>query len=302
MPYTLLKVPGGYFVINIITGKTYSKMPLTRRNANRQLHALRQAHAPERRLDDDEDIEGAGLFDFLKNTFQKTKNIASNIASNVSGRIVGTITGRDDYPPAERAIIEKYRDKVITGICIYRHKLDKGVNMLVNTISLGQFNRIKNKYGYDDLYHLMMVVSLEGDIPILIEKNEVINIHEYPNNIKPDWQKYPLSVPTNWETFGVFLDNTRQFMGGDYFTYDALNNNCQRFIKSFIIANPPLQQENPQALQFIEQDTSGLQRDFHPMAKTLFRGITDLASRLNVLAKGRGFDPSNPNHVYNENL
>ena len=75
----------------------------------------------------------------------------------------------------------------------------------------------------------------------------------------------------------------------DYFTYDAMTNNCQRYIKSLILANPPLQQENPEVIKFIEQDTTGLQRDLSPTTKNIFRATTDLASRLNVLARGKGF-------------
>jgi len=285
MPYKVEKHGQGYFVVNQETGKKYSKKPLTKAKANSQLRAL-YMHA--------NDVEGGGLGDFLLKAYKKTKNLASN----VKHRIVGTIVGRNDYPPAERSLIDRYGDKKINGICIYRHKVADTVNTLVNVISLGQFNKVKNKYGYDDLYHLMMVLTLEGGIPILVEKNEVINIHEYPT-IKPDWQKFELSLPSNWNTtFKQFLANGETFMGNDYFTYDAMTNNCQRYIKSLILANPPLQQENPEVIRFIEQDITGLKRDLSPTTKNIFRATTDLASRLNVLAKGKGFDGSNINHHY----
>lgn len=285
MPYKVEKHGQGYFVVNQETGKKYSKKPLTKAKANSQLRALYM---------NSNDAEGGGLGDFLLKAYKKTKNLASN----VKDRIVGTIVGRNDYPPAERSLIDRYGDKKISGICIYRHKVADTVNTLVNVISLGQFNKVKNKYGYDDLYHLMMVLTLEGGIPILVEKNEVINIHEYPT-IKPDWQKFELSLPSNWNTtFKQFLANGETYMGNDYFTYDALTNNCQRYIKSLILANPPLQQENPDVIRFIEQDITGLQRDLSSTTKNIFRGTTDLAARLNVLAKGKGFDGSNINHHY----
>lgn len=278
MPYKVEKHGNGYFVVNQLTGQKYSKKPLTKAKANRQLRALYASEA-----------SGGGLADVLLKAYKKTKNLASNI----SGRVIGTVIGRNDYPPAERSLIDRYGDKKIIAICIYREKLDSKINSLVNLISLGQFSRIKEKYGYDELYHLMMVLTLEGDIPILLEKNEVINIHEYPN-IKPTYEKFELFLPQNWDTnFKKFLQNTQDYMGNDYFTYDAINNNCQRFIKSAILANPPLQQQNPQAIKFIEQDITGLQRDLSPTTKSLFRATTDLASRLNVLARGKGFAVDN---------
>jgi hypothetical protein len=286
MPYALQKHGQGYFVVNKETGKKYSKKALTKAKATKQLRALY--------ANTNDTIEGGGLADYLKTAYKKTKNLATDIGS----RVVGVVVGRNDYPPAERSLIDRYGNKKIIAICIYREKLSSTVSNLANVITLGQFNKVKNKYGYDDLYHLMMVLTLDGGIPILVEKNEVINIHEYPN-IKPNYDKFELSLPSNWNTdFKQFLANTQTFMGSDYFTYDAFSNNCQRFIKSAIIANPPLQQENPQAVRFIEQDLSGLQRDLSPTSKSIFKGTTDLASRLNVLAKGKGFDGSNINHNY----
>jgi hypothetical protein len=276
MPYKVERHGQGYFVVNQNTGKKYSKKPLSKQIANKQLKAIEMNSS-----------EGAGLADYLKSAYQKTKNITQN----VSGRITGAIMGRNDYPPAERSIIDRYGNQKIVKICIYREKLDKSINTLVNVISLGQFNKVKNEYGYDHFYHLMMVVTLENNVPILIEKNEVINLHEYPK-INPDAQKMELFIPPNFDmTFKQFLNNGQAFMGNDYFTYDALNNNCQRFIKSLILANR-LGKDNPSIISFIEQDTTGLKRDLSPLTQSLFRKTTDLAARLNVLAKGKGFGKS----------
>lgn len=40
MPYILKRVKNGYYVVNAITGKKYSKNPLTLTMAKRQLTAL----------------------------------------------------------------------------------------------------------------------------------------------------------------------------------------------------------------------------------------------------------------------
>lgn len=288
MPYEIQKHAKGYFVVNKITGKKYSKNPTTIAKAKAQMRILEKSSNDE--------IEGAGLADFLKKAYSKTKALATNI----SGRITGTIIGRDDYPPAERDIINNYGNNKIIAISIYKHQLETGVKKLVNVLSLGQFNKIKNKYSIDELYHLMMILTLDNNVNILLEKNEVINIHQGAKP-KEGWEVMPLTIPSPYETtFKQFLDNTQNYMGNDYFKYDAFTNNCQRFIKSCILANPPLQQLNPNAINFIEQDVSGLNRDLSPTTKNIFSGITNLASRLNVLAKGRGFDSSNVEHSYKQ--
>lgn len=40
MPYQIIKVPKGYFVINKITKRRFSKHPLTLETAKRQIRAL----------------------------------------------------------------------------------------------------------------------------------------------------------------------------------------------------------------------------------------------------------------------
>ncbi|MBS1737343.1 MAG: hypothetical protein JSS98_12165 [Bacteroidetes bacterium] len=218
--------------------------------------------------------EGAGLLDSLKNFGERVK---------------GVIFGRNNYPPAERNIIQQYGNDKIIGITIYREPLDEKINGLVNAITLGKFNSIKNKYSIDELYHLFMVVTLENSVPILVEKNEVINLHQYPA-IKPKAQKFVLNIPPNFNcTFKQLLDAGQAYMGKDWFTYDPLSNNCQRFIMSILNAQPNLIKANPTANQFVVQNVSGLERDLTPATKSLFNGITGLASRLNVLARGAGF-------------
>ena len=292
MPYEVKKTAQGYFVVNKETGKKYSKKPLTKPKAEKQLIALRINTTDE---------EGGGLADYLKSAYRKIAEKATAVSSAISGTVQALVSGRDDYPPAERDLIRTYGDSKITGICLYREKLASGVNTLVNVISLGQFNKVKDKYGIDELYHLYMVITVGYNgtsVPILIEKNEVINIHEYPK-ISPTAQKLELLISPNFDyTFKHFLDDAQGFMGNDYFVYDAITNNCQRFIKSLILANPPLEKDNPECLKFVEQDTTGLERDLSPTSKNIFRGITDLASKFNILAKGKGFDNSNPDHHY----
>ena len=246
----------------------------------------------------DEDFKGSGFLDTLKASKigRALTSSAKKIGQFVAGlpqRIVGTITGRNDYPPAERDLIQKLGNYKIKKICVYREPLEKSVNMLTNALSLGQMNNLKKKYAFDEMFHLFMIVTVQQsqDIfpTILIEKNEVINLHEYPKEY-PNAETLELLISPKFNyTFKQFLDNAQQAMGDKYFTYDPFNNNCQVFIMSLISANPPLEQDNPNAKNFILQDVQGLERDLNPVTKNLFRGTTNLASRLNVLIKGYGF-------------
>lgn len=295
MPYKLVKNGKRFFVENTLTGKKYSNKPIPKSNAQSQLKILQMHSRQELGGDlnnvDVDKLDGAGFADFLKKAYNKISSTLYSSASTVGKTINSFINGRNDYPPEERKLIEDLGNKKIIGITIYREPLDSTVNTMVNTISLGKFNDIKNKYSIDELYHLFMVLTLEGSIPVLIEKNEVINIHIYPK-IKNSAIKFPVVLPPNFDvTLKELLDLGKDYMGNDYFTYDALTNNCQRFIMSLLNTQPELIKANPGINKFVVQDTTGLTRDLSPLSKNIFSGITNLAARFNVLAKGHGFNP-----------
>jgi hypothetical protein len=312
MPYTIKKSGKGYFVVNQNTGKKYSNKPITKTNADRQLKVLEMHSRGELGGEFDninpDELTGGGLADFLKSAYKKISNTVSSVftapksLSDVGERIMGFVSGRgDDYPPNVRDIIKQYGEYKVVGVSACRQKLSGVITGLVNVISLGDFNKVKNDYNIDDLNHLFMVVSVQdGDnvVPILVEKNEVINMVVNPT-INAEAQKLNLVISPNFKyTFNQLLNNCRSFMGKDYFVYDALTNNCQRFIKSFILSNPPLEKDNPKCLDFVVQDITPLNRELSSSSKNLFRGVTDLAARFNVLAKGKGFDNSKPEHRF----
>ena len=90
MPYSLVQ-DNGYFVENVKTKKRYSKRPMTKENAIKQLYVLR-SHMPHE--------SGSGLF------------------SEVKDRLSGFIDGvRLDFPPNSRNVIKMYGE--IKKINIY---------------------------------------------------------------------------------------------------------------------------------------------------------------------------------------
>ena len=216
---------------------------------------------------------GSGLMDFIKKGFKTVKTM---------------INGRNDYPPAERKIISDEGEIIIKEIIVYREPLESKVNALVNLISSGKFDEVKKKYGYDEMYHLFMVVKLDNDVRILIEKNEVINIHLNPS-IKVTAQSMPVALNNKKISFKQFLDNGQNYMGDKYFKYDAFTNNCQNYISSLLKSNGL---DNPTVNSFVVQDLGGLTRDMGKTNSDIFRGITDLAAKFNILAKGAGFNGS----------
>lgn len=201
------------------------------------------------------------------------------------------VFGRHDYPPAERKLIQKYGNSKIVGIEIYREPLAKTTKLLVNILSLGQIEKSKKKYAYDELFHLYMIVYLSYNntiVPILLEKNEVIKFIEYPK-INTKAEKITLKLTSGFNyTFKQFLSNAEKLMGNKYWFYNPFTNNCQIYVLSLVAANPPLLADNPKATDFIYQDVTGITSAVNPISKNIMQFATTVANRLNVLLKGNG--------------
>ena len=46
----------------------------------------------------------------------------------------------------------------------------------MNLLTLGKLNSITDKMGYDDLFHLYMVITTSKGVKLVLEKNHVINM------------------------------------------------------------------------------------------------------------------------------
>ena len=86
------------------------------------------------------------------------------------------LNGRNDYPPKVRGIIEKYGNQEIKSIVIRRNPLQSIMNFALNAVSLGGWNKNMEDKPYDTLFHLSIVLTLNNNTRVVLEKNEVINM------------------------------------------------------------------------------------------------------------------------------
>ena len=233
--------------------------------------------------------EGAGLKEMGK-YIRKTQKRLKDTVSNITGRITGAITGDRDsaYPPDVRALLSKYGNNNIVAITVRRDPLQKAVEIGVNLMSLGQFEKSKKEAGYDSYFHLYLIATLDNNTSLLIEKNEVINIQLY-NGEKDIGESYNVYMP-NAINLNTFLDNALNGQGFKKFSiYDPLNANCQIFLDGLMTYNN-LYVYNPNLKQFIMQDYTTLIKNLPTLSKKLAKTTTNLARRFNILTKGKGLD------------
>lgn len=179
------------------------------------------------------------------------------------------------YPKRVRDLLDRYGNDVIESIEIRRNPISSFLDKALNVLSFGSWADLKKKYGYDQFFHLFLVISLKTGKKFLLEKNQTINLSEsIPKEAQGDLDIVPIP---NDLTLNTMLERTRKRMGDDkYFIYDPFKQNCQDFVLNFLIAN---NLSNTDRANFIKQDVEELSKGLG-IVPALGRKITDLAGWL----------------------
>jgi len=209
--------------------------------------------------------------------------------------------GIDNLTNQQQNIINTYGNNNIIKIIVYRKPVSKILKNILNFISFGKFLNNLKKSPYDEIYHLFMIITLDNNINILIEKNERINIKILNNidilNLNNDNYTQKIDIIINNKIiFYDLLYNTYKIMGNNFYIYDSSIFNCQNFILSILKSNNIYQIEYD---KFIYQDPNYFFYQLNYLKK-FNKNITDIASKINLIKTGSGIDDKNINKiVYN---
>jgi hypothetical protein len=235
-------------------------------------------------------VSGKGLKKFISKKIDRLKDI-------FSPRL-------DDYSNKAKRAIEKYGNNKIIGMQIYRTPLDSIINKTINTISFGQWNELQKKYGFDKFYHLALVLTLDNNKNIIVQKLDVIDVDDsYKTTSKTETFNITGYAP-NTKTLNDLLTSARSKLNDDklWFGYDPLYNNCQYFIR-YILQNNDLY--NDEINKFLFQDLTELIGDLTKtktgyLTSKIMKFTTDLSATANKLL-GKG-EPKNKIHYYKKQL
>jgi hypothetical protein len=233
--------------------------------------------------------EGYIYFGNLKPQFKSLQGsgILSRFLTKAKDKVVDVFSPRlNDYNNNAKRMMAKYGHEQIKSMAIYRTPLPSMLNKVINVVSLGQWEELKKKYGFDKFYHLALVLTLKNNKNIIVEKNEVISVSDsYKTN--SDTEVLPIDNYTLPITLNELLDKARKSFGNDmkYFGYDPFDNNCQVFIKYILMSNGLY---TIKINNFLFQDISELTKELNPLTKGIMRGTTKVAAIVNkVLGKGK---------------
>jgi hypothetical protein len=173
---------------------------------------------------------------FNKNIAQPIASVAEKIKKDVTDYGKAVIYGRDDYPPKVRNILEKIGDKNVKSIIIKRTPVPELLTGALSLFSFGKFGERLEK-SFDELFHLFIEMTLEDNTRVSLEKNEVINMDINPKN-RPNTESKLINTNIHNININKMLENTEKYMTRKkFFSYSAMDNNCQDFILSFLKAN-----------------------------------------------------------------
>jgi len=231
-------------------------------------------------------LEGAGLFDWIKEK-----------ASGAVSAVKNYFKPREDYNNLSTKTINDYGNVPIKQLYIMRAPIQSMLNNIINFVSLGKWNELKQKYDFDKLFHLSLVARLENGKNIIMEKNEVVNISPEFKNEK---DSETLDIPFNGNlTINQILNTARKNIGDSkFFLYDAFTNNCQFFIK-YLLEGQGLYNQNTK--DFLFQDLEEIYKGLPSYVPKVMKGATTMGAIVNkILGKGKDKIIMNPEDFIKE--
>lgn len=174
------------------------------------------------------------------------------------------------YPRKVQNFLNANSNKMMTNIRVCRKPLESAINKALDFISAGAWSKAKKKQNYDSLYHLYLSFNLGGK-RVILDKSANITIRE-SSEVCAD----SLPVPSRAGlTLKDFLDKGRKRAGDSkFFTYNAIQNNCQDFLHNLLVANKMI---NPTLATFIKQDVVELTKDLPSFSKRIADAATKAA-------------------------
>lgn len=212
---------------------------------------------------------GSGLSDILKEGYKRVKGFISGVRNGPS--------------PEIRNLIKNHGDAYVKKITVCRSPIHKVLDSIINYISLGSYQKVKDKLKYDDMFHLFMFIELSDGYKFRIEKNEVVRLTSDVSN-KSEQECIPIEIGNQKvkldEMFNRAISSNPKF-----WLYDPVNNNCQDFILSMLQSSGLGNQED---FKFIKQDAVTLFSQLPSYVGKFGKLLTDLAGRGDRLIRGNG--------------
>jgi len=239
--------------------------------------------------EDNHKLEGGGLFDYFTKAYDYVKNKVSDAFSYIKDAV-----SINDFSDSTKKNLSEYGDYPIIALQIRRVPIAFALDLALQGISAGEWERLKNKYGFDKFYHLSLIATLKGATEIVlnrgrrvrqnkqlaIEKLEVVSVNE--NIAITDGMETQDVIIPKGKVFNIkdMFQKARDKVGDTkFFSYSALGqNNCQDFIALLLDVEGLY---NEPEKQFVYQDLTEMVKELPETTKAISQGITHLGALAN---------------------
>lgn len=223
---------------------------------------------------------------FIGKAYEGAKAFGRRILKPINIRDIDA-QSKSRYTPGVQNVLAKCGNDIVTNIRVCRELVPSSTESLLNALSLGKWNELKKKYGYDRFFHLYMLFDAGGKT-LMLEKNQVINLSYYYRSCE---EGMPVSAGGTF-TLNQMLDKTKASMGDEkFFTYDPLSNNCQNFIIGILRANGLL----TSALEsFVFQNIKQIVDELPDYMKPIAKGLTDVARVIDTTLQKTVYNTNEP--------
>ena len=227
------------------------------------------------------------FFRNLKQRFGKLLSRTSSVGKRIAERAAPVIQTavsqmQTQMPPAAQRYLDAYGDGIVSNLRVARAPIPKPTESLLNSISQGSFQAVKQKYGYDTFYHLYLSMNVNGR-PTKVEKNQTVNIAQIYSDPNADYIEIP-NIPQI--SLRQMINNTIQRMGPNFYIYDPFKYNCQNFVMNILEAN---NLDTPELRNFIMQPLEEVVKDLPGYVPKVARAITDIAGIIDTKLQNKLF-------------
>jgi hypothetical protein len=183
-------------------------------------------------------MSGKGVFDYLSSAGAKAYNSLPVVDTNLANLTdkAFDFLGFAQFDATSKKFLQDHGNENIFSLTARRAPIKEMINLAVNTITGGKWNESRQKFGYDKMFHLGLVINQ-------------VYIFEYLSHAtigpksadEPGSEFWPVDgLGQGGRTFTIrsLLETTINAVGKDkFFKYDTFVNNCQDHIIDILASN-----------------------------------------------------------------
>ena len=194
----------------------------------------------------------------------------------------------DTRPKNLTNVLTKDGNQTIVRLEVCRKPIHRFNMATLNMLSFGTIKRKMEQLGYDNLYHLYLIIHLSNGNIYRLEKNHRVVVTDL-GSYQSKGDCLSLVYPENNKTLNDFIITAEERKISGFYRY-SFKDNCQKFLYDLLNSNG-ISVFN----KFILQDTSDLAPSY---IRSFVKGVTGIAGLADYIYHGGSKEDRRPHLIY----